>query len=308
LRAPCGSAAISANGATLGLRLGGEIAGLDAGEALRAEGCRALALPASRFDVRGLPRTLVVDHLELASKAPSGIVVPGSGGSVVRQGSGGDGRRDGVRVSVDGPSWLVLGESYDKGWRAQCNGHDLGAPVPINGYANGWLVDRGCSRVDFRFAPNNTLRLAYLLSIFGIPFLLVAVLRRRRPGYTSLEPLPDPDPVRSLDLLRAAAIAVPVALAIAFVFALRAGAVAFPIVALLLWRGARVRRLVEAAFVLLAVGTPVAYLLAKWDDRGGYNTYYAVDHRYGHWLAVAGVCLLFIALFRTLARARAPVR
>jgi hypothetical protein len=308
LRAPCGSAAISANGATLGLRLGGEIAGLDAGEALRAEGCRALALPASRFDVRGLPRTLVVDHLELASKAPSGIVVPGSGGSVVRQGSGGDGRRDGVRVSVDGPSWLVLGESYDKGWRAQCNGHDLGAPVPINGYANGWLVDRGCSRVDFRFAPNNTLRLAYLLSIFGIPFLLVAVLRRRRPGYTSLEPLPDPDPVRSLDLLRAAAIAVPVALAIAFVFALRAGAVAFPIVALLLWRGVRVRRLVEAAFVLLAVGTPVAYLLAKWDDRGGYNTYYAVDHRYGHWLAVAGVCLLFIALFRTLARARAPVR
>jgi hypothetical protein len=114
--------------------------------------------------------------------------------------------------------------------------------------------------------------------------------------------------VRSLDLLRAAAIAVPVALAIAFVFALRAGAVAFPIVALLLWRGVRVRRLVEAAFVLLAVGTPVAYLLAKWDDRGGYNTYYAVDLRYGHWLAVAGVCLLFIALFRTLARARAPVR
>ena len=41
---------------------------------------------------------------------------------------------------------------------------------------------------------------------------------------------------------------------------------------------------------------------------GMYNTYYAVDHRYGHWLAVAGVCLLFIALFRTLARARAPVR
>jgi arabinofuranan 3-O-arabinosyltransferase len=213
-----------------------------------------------------------------------------------------------VRVNVEGPSWLVLGESYDKGWRAHCNGHDLGAPVPIEGYANGWLVDRGCSSVDFRFAPNNTLRLAYLISIFGIPFLLVAVLRRRRPGYTSLEPLPDPDPVRSFDLLRAAAIAVPVALAIAFVFALRAGAVAFPIVALLLWRGARVQRLIQAAFVLLAVGTPVAYLLAKWDDRGGYNTYYAVDHRYGHWVAVAGVCLLFIALWRTLARARAPVR
>jgi hypothetical protein len=308
LRGDCASAAISANGVTLGLRAHGDIPAFDAGAPLPADGCGTLQLPASRFDVRGLTRALVVDHLKLASKAPSGIVVPGSGGSVLRQGRGGDGRRDGVRVSVDGPSWLVLGESYDRGWRARCNGHDLGAPVPLEGYANGWLVDRGCSSVDFRFAPNNALRLAYLISIFGIPFLLAAVLRRRRPGYTSLEPLPDPDPVRSFDLLRAAAIALPVALAIAFVFALRAGAVAFPIVVLVLWRGARVRRLIEAAFVLLAVGTPVAYLLSKWDDRGGYNTYYAVDHRYGHWLAVAGVCLLFIALFRTLARARAPAR
>jgi arabinofuranan 3-O-arabinosyltransferase len=308
LRAPCGSAAVSANGVTLGLRAAGDIPALDDGRSLPATGCAPLRLPAARFDVRGLPRTLVVDHLRLASRAPSGIVVPGSGGSVLRQGKAGDGRRDGVRVSIDGPSWLVLGESYDKGWRASCNGHQLGAPQPIEGYANGWLVNRGCSSVDFRFAPNNTLRLAYLLSIFGIPFLLVAVTRRRRPGYTSLEPLPDPDPVRSFDLLRAVAVGLAVAAAIAFVFALRAGAVAFPIVVALLWRGARVRRLIEAATILLAVGVPVAYLLAKWDDRGGYNTYYAVDHRYGHWVAVAGVCLLFIALWRTLARARAPER
>jgi arabinofuranan 3-O-arabinosyltransferase len=308
LRAPCGSAAISANGAPLALRAGGDIPALDDGRPLPASGCGPLSLPATRFDVRGLPRTLVVDHLRLDSAPPTGVVLPGSGGTVLRQGTAGDGRRDHVRVSIDGPSWLVLGESFDKGWRARCNGNDLGAPQPIEGYANGWLVDRGCSSVDFRFAPNNTLRLAYLISIFGIPFLLVAVIRRRRPGYTSLEPLPDPDPVRSFDLLTAAAIGLAVALAIAFVFALRAGAVALPIVVLLLWRGAGIRRLIEAATVLLALGVPIAYLLAKWDDRGGYNTYYAVDHRYGHWFAVAGVCLLFIALLRTLARAREPVR
>ena len=46
----------------------------------------------------------------------------------------------------------------------------------------------------------------------------------------------------------------------------------------------------------------------KWDDRGGYNTYYAVDHRFGHWVAVAGVCLLAIALARTLVRAGPPAR
>ena len=306
LRAPCGSAAVSADGATVALRVIGDVATLDGGGALLARSCGAVALPAARFDVRGLSRPLVVDHLRLASAPPSGIVLPGQGGRVLRQGTLGDGRRDGVRVSIDGPSWLVLGESFDKGWRARCNGQDLGAPKPIEGYANGWLVDRGCSRVDFRFAPNNTLRLAYLLSIFGIPFLIVAVVRRRRPGYTNLQPLPDADPVRSFDLLTAAGIGLAVALAIAFVFALRAGAVAFPIVVGLLWRGARVRRLIEAATVLLAIGVPAAYLLAKWDNRGGYNTYYAVDHRYGHWVAVAGVCLLAIALVRTLNRARPP--
>jgi arabinofuranan 3-O-arabinosyltransferase len=308
VHAPCGSAAIAAGGNVIGLRVAGDVATLDAGRALSARGCAGVELPASRFDVRGLARPLVVDHLMLSSEPPGGIVLPGQGGRVLRQGKGGDGRRDGVRVSVDGPSWLVLGESFDKGWRARCNGHDLGAPQAIEGYANGWLVDRGCSRVDFRFAPNNTLRLAYVLSIFGIPFLLVAAVRRRRPGYTSLEPLPDPDPVRSLDLVTAAGVGFAIALAIAFAFALRAGAVAFPIVVALLWRGARVRRLIEASTVLLAVGVPVAYQLAKWDDRGGYNTYYAVDHRYGHWFAVAALCLLAIALVRTLMRARGPGR
>ena len=306
LTAPCGRAAVSANRATVALRVAGDVAAFDEGRALEAKGCRGIGLPGSRFDVRGVPRTFVVDHLRLVSSAPSGFVLPGQGGSVLRQGTGGDGRRDNVRVSIDGPSWLVLGESYNKGWRARCNGKDLGAPVPIEGYANGWLVDRGCARVDFRFAPNNTLRLAYVLSIFGIPFLLVAVVRRRRPGYTSLQPLADADPVRPFDLLTAIGVGLLIALAIAFVFALRAGAVAFPIVVLLLWRGARVRRLIEAATLLLVAGVPVAYLLAKWDNRGGYNTYYAVDHRYGHWVAVAAVCLFAIALWRTLARARAP--
>jgi arabinofuranan 3-O-arabinosyltransferase len=306
LRAPCGSAAISANNTVVPMRVTSDVAAFDEGRPLPAKGCQGVGLPGSRFDVRGVPRPFVVDHLRLNSAAPSGFVLPGQGGTVVRQGKAGDGRRDGVRISIDGPSWLVLGESYNKGWRARCNGRDLGAPVPIEGYANGWLVNRGCTAVDFRFAPNNTLRLAYILSIFGIPFLLVAVIRRRRPGYTSLQPLSDPDPVRPFHLLGAIGAGLLIALAIAFIFALRAGAVAFPIVVLLLWRGARVRRLIEAATLLLFVGVPAAYLLAKWDNRGGYNTYYAVDHRYGHWVAVAAVCLLGIALWRTLARTRAP--
>ncbi|MGD9796276.1 MAG: alpha-(1-_3)-arabinofuranosyltransferase family protein, partial [Acidimicrobiia bacterium] len=40
-----------------------------------------------------------------------------------------------------GPFWLVLGQSRSDGWELKINGHDLGTPRLVNGYANGWLVD-----------------------------------------------------------------------------------------------------------------------------------------------------------------------
>jgi hypothetical protein len=292
VRAPCGTAALSVGGKPLAFRATGDVAAFDAGRPLEAHGCDGIDLAASPVDVRGLGRPLAVDHMRLASEPPTGIVLPGQGGRVVRQGHGSRGHRDGVRVQIDGPSWLVLGQSYNRGWRARCNGQDLGAPQPLQGYANGWLVDRGCSRVDFRFGPDNTLRLAYLLSIFGIPFLLVAVVRRRRPGYTNLALLTDPDPVRPLDLLTAAAVGGAGAVAVGAVFTPVAGVIAFPLLAGLLWRGARVRRLIEGATLLLAAGAPAAYVLADWDVARSF--------------VVAGVCLLALALVRTLMAARAP--
>ena len=99
----------------------------------------------------------------------------------------------------------------------------------------------------------------------------------------------------------AAALAAPV---IGFVLSLRAGAAAAPLIALVLWRGVSDRALIALAGVLLAVGVPVAYLLAGFDDRHGFNTYYAVEHRAGHWLAVAALIALGVALARTLVRPR----
>ena len=43
------------------------------------------------------------------------------------------GRHDDVRVRVDGPAWLVLGESFNRGWRASCDDRDLGAPQVVDG-------------------------------------------------------------------------------------------------------------------------------------------------------------------------------
>ena len=84
-------------------------------------------------------------------------------------------------MRVDRPAWLVLGESYDRGWTATCDGHALGAPVPLQGYANAWRVAPGCRSAAFRFGPDRLLLPFYLLSLLASLAFLGLVFARRRP-------------------------------------------------------------------------------------------------------------------------------
>jgi arabinofuranan 3-O-arabinosyltransferase len=206
----------------------------------------------------------------------------------------------------------VYGESFEKGWRATCDGHDLGAPVPMQGYANAWPLDApGCRTLDLRYAPNRFVTPALALSAIACLLLLAFVaLRRRRREHEPLDdaPLPDPDPAPRLSLPAAVAIAIGAALVIAFAFALRAGAVALPLVALVLWRGVGVRRLTIAAGALLAVVVPVLYVVHPGNDDGGYDTAFASEHVGAHWVAVAAYVMLAAALIRTLLVSRARGR
>ena len=43
------------------------------------------------------------------------------------------------------PFFLVLGQSYNKGWTASLGGRSLGPPMLIDGFANGWYVDPATS-------------------------------------------------------------------------------------------------------------------------------------------------------------------
>lgn len=312
LAAPCGLARVRTAGGPVRLRPAGTVADLDAGRPLRAQGCDApAALRAGPQEVRVEPGPLAVDVLRLRSPAPAGPVTASGGGRVVDPGRAGRGRYDGVRLATAGEAWLVLGESFNRGWRAWCDGRSLGSPVPLDAYANGWRLDRPCRRARFAFGPNRPVTWGYWLSAL-IALVLVVVLVARRPRGRALAPLdraplPAPQDAR-VPLGRAAAIAAGAGVLLGFVFSIRAGVVIVPGLALLLWLGPSTRRLVLAAAALLGVVVPLAYLTFSPPNRHGDDFNYAVDHITAHWVGVAAVVLLLLALCRTLAAARRQAR
>ena len=289
------------------------------GAPARAVSCgRPITLSAGSHLVVVEPGPYAVDALALRSSAPAAPAVPagagasGWAGHVVSSGTFGRGSHDGVRVSVSGPSWLVLGEGYNRGWRATCDGHALGAPVPIDGYANGWPIGPTCHSVTFTFAPNRLAAIGYVISGVGglvcLALLLWPIVRRRRaraiaPRSADLM-LPAADRPRALTAARAIAWAVAAGCVFGFVFGIRAGIVAVPVLAVILWRGVGPRPLTLAAGALLGVVIPLLYIIDAPSSAGGNHYGYATQHLTAHWVAVAAIGLLFVALWRTLAAAR----
>jgi hypothetical protein len=310
-------AAVDVGGRAWPLRAVTDRASLDAGRPVRLTGCGRLALPAGRdVAIVGLKRPLRVDGLRLRSPAPdpTATAAVAGGGRVTDFGHENHGGRTGVRVDVRGPSWLVLAQSYDKGWRARCDGRDLGAPRPLQGYANGWPVDRGCRSVVFAYAPQRLADAGYLISGAACLFMLVLVLaglRRRRRAAALAPPPPSPEvpAAAPLPLPVAVAIALPAAAAVGLGFGLRAGVVAAPLLVLVLWRGLADRTLALVAGALLGVVVPAIYMgVALLGDGGhvlgGNSTQFGADRLAAHWVGVAAFVLLVIVLWRTLAAAR----
>jgi len=286
-------------------RVSGTLQQLDSGRALRLRGCGRVALPAGASTVATPPGELFrADHVRLASPAPRPLATP-AGARVTDSGEGWNGSRDGVRLSLAGPAWLVLAESWSRGWHAYCAGRDgderdLGAPTPIDGFAVGWRAPAGCARARFAFAPQSLATGSYLLSAVAVAvmlaFLVLSLLRhgalREAPARGGLAEAPARDPLLRLPWSWALAAAVAAGLAGGFVFALRAGAVLAPLTVLALRAGIGVRRLLTTAAVLIAA-LPLVYLVFPARDRGGNEFGYPDDLIGAHWLAVlAVICLL----------------
>jgi arabinofuranan 3-O-arabinosyltransferase len=90
---------------------------------------------------------------------------------------------------LDDDAWLVLGQSLSPGWSARVEGGpDLGEPILIDGFANGWrlAVDElgpGPITVHLEWTPQQTIWRAVGLSALGVALCIgIVVTGRRRRG------------------------------------------------------------------------------------------------------------------------------
>jgi hypothetical protein len=230
---------------------------------------------------------------------------------VLDPGGDGRGKRAGVRIALTDPAWLILAESFNRGWQAECDGRDLGEPQPIDGFANGWRAPPDCRDVDFAFAPQRTMNAGFILSAIACAALLIllalgAVQRRGRQSHQVGDATDQNNVLErnsGLPWEWALAIGVAAGLVSAFLFALRAGVVIGPAVTLLLWRGAASAALAVTAGVLTAIVLPAIYLLFPPDDVGGFNSEFAADLTGAHWVAVAVWVLFAVAVALTVSTA-----
>jgi membrane protease YdiL (CAAX protease family) len=154
------------------------------------------------------------------------------------------------------------------------------------------------------FAPDRLVRTGYAVSAVVLVLLLAMLALRRPPPAAAPPPRVADHGVPVLPARRAAVMALAAGAVLGFVFAAR---VAPPIALatyVVLRRGTGARALASAAGALLVVVVPVLTLAIPVRNRGGYNPEYAQSRIAVHWVAVAAVVLLILALARELGAAR----
>ncbi len=264
---------------------------------LAVEMCgEAVVLDAGRHVLRATPGALSgfdLDRVTLDGPvdAPTTSVAPAPGVTTV---SVDDTRVEASVGASNDPSWVVLEQSWNAGWTASADGVDLGAPVLIDGYANGWLLDAGGTdrSIVFEWTPQRGVVFALWFSLLaGLGVVALLLWTRRTPMPNRLgEPVDParPERWRSSPLLAAVLIAL-----VAF-FAgptVAIGALAV-LIANRRWPWA------APAVVLVAGGITAGWIVAAewrydyppgpdWPSRFGWTAPLV-------WLAVAAVCVVAI--------------
>jgi hypothetical protein len=303
-------AAGTVGGREIRLRVHASIASLDAGSPLYAQGCGPVALPSGETRLSMPAGTFAPYLIRLRSAAPRPQTPPPPPGHVASQGRAGRGSRSDIRLNLSAPAWLVFGEAFNRGWKASCDGRDLGAPQPADGFALAWRVSKECRRVDLAFAPNRLVRAAEIASgaaVVALAALSFAGWRRRRArrgGDDVAVVAAAGNDLTRMPAAKAALLAIVLSLPFGFLFAARATPLFALALFLILWRAIPTTALLATAGGLLVVAVPVLTLLIPVDDRGGYDPDYAGERIAVHWVAAAAVAILIFTLARLLRRGR----
>ena len=208
LPSECRTDLLSVDGAPVAIRLIGDTAKAQSGEAVDFEPCAdPVSLTKGDHHVRSTPGTstgIDVDSVVFGSDGSGAPIPLGPGGSLANFTQSADrvpGDTPAVHVVNDGrtkkkleitgaqpgvPFWLVLGESISKGWKATVAGDNAGGSTLVDGYANGWLVVPSSASFDvtLEWTPQRPVWIA--LAISGAALLVCVALalwpRRRREG------------------------------------------------------------------------------------------------------------------------------
>jgi arabinofuranan 3-O-arabinosyltransferase len=124
----------------------------------------------------------LVDLLGLSSPAPAtraGQLPPPADLQVTGSSRSGMSMRTGP---AGGPYYLVVGQGYDRRWRATMDGRRLGPPLLLDGYSVGWrITDQRPHRFEVTFGPQRAATLAQTRSAAGLVLVALLLLGSRLP-------------------------------------------------------------------------------------------------------------------------------
>jgi hypothetical protein len=85
-----------------------------------------------------------------------------------------------AHINATGPFFLVFSESYSDGWKAYIDGEEVTEHIMVNGYANGWYINKtGEYAVDIVYEPQKIFLVGVLISVVLMIMSIIYLLYHR---------------------------------------------------------------------------------------------------------------------------------